>query len=242
MPLKELSCDFKPERDAAILRPIRTLERINGKPAQEFWKEVDARPASAPAPPVPGQPREQGFVPLFNGKDSTGWKVYPSGTGTWRVEDGVLVGSGPASHLFTERDDYTNFHFRVEAMINDGGNSGQYVRAQFGPGFPKGYEAQINCSHRDPVKTGSLSPAFDPKLGVKARQRILVLKPLHPTNAWFTQEVIATGNHLIIKVNGRTTVDFADQKNTYRQGHFALQQHDPGTVVKFRKIEVKELP
>ncbi|WP_238389256.1 leucine-rich repeat domain-containing protein [Urbifossiella limnaea] len=39
MPLKELSCDFRPERDAEILRSIRTLETINGKPAAEFWKE-----------------------------------------------------------------------------------------------------------------------------------------------------------------------------------------------------------
>ena len=54
--------------------------------------------------------------------------------------------------------------------------------------------------------------------------------------------MIADGNHIIIKVNGKTTVDWTDPKNTYTKGHFALQQHDPGTVVKFRKIEVKELP
>jgi hypothetical protein len=43
MPLKELSCDFKPERDTEILRSLKSLQRINGKPAAEFWKEVDAR-------------------------------------------------------------------------------------------------------------------------------------------------------------------------------------------------------
>jgi Leucine-rich repeat (LRR) protein len=43
MPLKILSCDFKPERDTEILRSIKTLERINDKPAAEFWKEVDAK-------------------------------------------------------------------------------------------------------------------------------------------------------------------------------------------------------
>jgi hypothetical protein len=43
LPLKEVSCEFKPERDAAILRSIKTLEKINGKPAKEFWKEVDGR-------------------------------------------------------------------------------------------------------------------------------------------------------------------------------------------------------
>jgi len=43
MPLKELGCDFKAERDVEILRSIKTLEKINDKPAKEFWKEVDAK-------------------------------------------------------------------------------------------------------------------------------------------------------------------------------------------------------
>jgi len=43
MPLKELWCDFQPERDAEILRSIKTLETINGKPAAEFWKEVEKK-------------------------------------------------------------------------------------------------------------------------------------------------------------------------------------------------------
>jgi serine/threonine protein kinase/Leucine-rich repeat (LRR) protein len=44
MPLRHLGCDFQPERDAAILRAIKTLERINGKSAKEFWKEVGGSP------------------------------------------------------------------------------------------------------------------------------------------------------------------------------------------------------
>ncbi len=43
MPLTELRCDFKAERDAAIVRSIKTLETINGKPAADFWKDVDAK-------------------------------------------------------------------------------------------------------------------------------------------------------------------------------------------------------
>ena len=43
MRLKELLCDFQRERDAAILRSLTTLERINDKPAADFWKEVDGR-------------------------------------------------------------------------------------------------------------------------------------------------------------------------------------------------------
>jgi hypothetical protein len=177
----------------------------------------------------------KGWVQLFNGKDLTGWEVHPKGTGPWKVEKGILIGSGSKnSHLFTKRDNYQNFHYRVEAKISDKGNSGQYFRAQFGGGYPKGYEAQINSTHPDPQKTGSLW-SFAPF-------KEMLVKP----DTWFTQEVIAKGNHIIIKVNGKKTVDFVDKKNTYTKGRFALQQHDAtdgvDTVVQFKKVEVKELP
>jgi hypothetical protein len=210
------------------------------------------------------------WTPLFNGKDLTGWKIHPNPNPgaiqkivtkkqgdkviayygklvgqdkevpLWRVEDGVLIGSGPATHLFSERGDYQNFRYRVEAMINDHGNSGQYFRTQFGPGFPKGYEAQINSTHGDPIRGGSLYPSFGPPK--EDLPKIIIRDRLYQPNEWFTQEVIAVGNHIVIKVNGKTTVDYVDPKNTYTKGHFALQGHDPGTVVKFRKVEVIELP
>jgi hypothetical protein len=207
---------------------------------------------------------DKGWVQLFNGKDLTGWKIHPTPNKAaieevitkggaiygktkdgkevplWRVEEGVLIGSGPASHLFSQRDDYENFHYRVEAMINDMGNSGQYFRTAFGPGFPQGYEAQINATHRDPVRTGSLYPAGG--LG-KFKDKITVLNTApHKPNEWFTQEVIAVGPKITILVNGKQTIEFTDPEYRYKKGHFALQGHDPGTVVKFKKIEVKELP
>ena len=214
--------------------------------------------------------KEEGWVQLFNGKDLTGWKIHPKPGGPileviprekdgkvigfdaklkddkttplWRVEDGLLIGSGPASHLFSEKDDYTNFRYRVEAMINDKGNSGQYFRTEFGPGFPKGYEAQINATHGDPIRTGSLYPdSRVTKWSADEKKKMEVREQLHKPDEWFTQEVIADGNHIIIKVNGKTTVDFVDEHNTYKKGHFALQGHDPGTVVKFKKVEYMPL-
>ena len=107
--------------------------------------------------------KKDGWVQLFNGKDLTGWKVFPKGTGNWKVEDGCIVGSGKASHLFSERGDYKDFHFRVEAMINDKGNSGQYFHTKFEGGFPTGWEAQINATHSDPIRTGSLYPDYRQK-------------------------------------------------------------------------------
>jgi hypothetical protein len=69
-----------------------------------------------------------------------------------------------------------------------------------------------------------------------------------PPDTWFTQEIEAVGNHIIIKVNGKTTVDYVDKtnydgkKHSFKSGHFAFQQHDPGSQVWIRKIEVLELP
>ena len=213
--------------------------------------------------------QDKPFVALFNGKDLTGWKIHPMANprafseiikkeqggkvialhgkqadGTevplWRVEGGILIGSGPASHLFSERDDYENFHYRVEAMINDGGNSGAYFRTLFGGGFPQGYEAQIDATHRDPIRTGSLYPAG--ALG-KYRDEITVMNTApHKPAEWFTYDIIAERDHLTFKVNGKTTLDWKDPEARFKKGHFALQGHDPGTVVKFRKLEVKELP
>jgi hypothetical protein len=185
---------------------------------------------------------DKGWVSLFNGKDLSGWKTHPDDKAKWEVKDGVIVGTGPVGHLYTEKGDYENFHFKIEAKINDKGNSGQYSRTQFGKGFPKGYEAQINVTHGDPIKTGSLYPAFNPKLSKEDKDKIIVKEAPHKVDEWFTQEVIMDGNHIIILVNGNKTVDFVDSNNTFTKGHFAIQQHDPGTVIMVRKALVKELP
>src|SRR3712207_8807130 len=58
-----------------------------------------------------------------------GWKTY-DGKGQWEVEDGVIHGSGPASHLFSPRGDYKNFRYRAEIKVADKGNSGMYFRTK----------------------------------------------------------------------------------------------------------------
>jgi hypothetical protein len=153
----------------------------------------------------------------------------------------MIVGGGPASHIFTEIE-ADDFRYRVEAKINDKGNSGQYFRTKFGPNFPQGYEAQINATHGDQIRTGSLYPSFG-KLSDADKKQILVLKDApHKPDEFFVQEVVAEGNHIQIFVNGKKTVDTKDEANKYSKGHFAIQQHDPGTVVTVKKIEYKELP
>jgi len=154
----------------------------------------------------------------------------PARDGKWTFTKGVLHGEGGVSHIFSPRGDYENFSYSAEIRISDKGNSGQYFRTAFGNGFPNGYEAQINSSHADPVRSGSL-------YGFQKVTEMLV-----PPNTWFTQEVTAVGNHITIKVNGKTTVDYVDAKNSHTKGHFAFQQHNLGSEVWIRNVRVKELP
>ena len=224
----------------------------------------------APTPRLAAEDKkaDEGWVPLFNGKDLTGWKIPnpPSGqfkgvkevkndagkvtafvgvlkddkeVTLWQVKDGLIVGGGPASHIFTELE-ADNFNYRVEAKINDKGNSGQYFRAKFEGGFPAGYEAQINATHGDWRRTGSLYPDGRTKLK-DFEKEICVKEAPHKPDVFFTQEVIADGAHIQIIVNGKKTVDFTDPNNTYKKGHFALQGHDPGSVMTFKKVEYKPI-
>lgn len=115
-------------------------------------------------------------------------------------------------------------------------------RCQPGKGHPKGYEAQINVSSSDPVKTGSLFPTFNPRLTPEDRDRIIVGTPPHKADEWFTQEAIADRNFIVIKVNSRITAAFVDKNRTWSKGHFAIQHLNPATVIPVRKVEVKRLP
>jgi hypothetical protein len=144
--------------------------------------------------------------------------------------DGALVGDGPASHLFWMSRECENCEFRAEVKLNHSGNSGMYFRTAFGPGFPKGYEAQVENTSPDPQKTGSL-------YGI-AR----VTEQLIQDDTWWTQHIIASGNHIIIKVNDKVVVDTVDPQNRYTKGYLALQQHNVGSVVQFRNLMMRPLP
>jgi hypothetical protein len=185
---------------------------------------------------------KRGWVPLFNGKDLSGWKTFAFHKGKWEVKGGAITASGPLGYLFSAAGNYENFHLRIEAKINAEGDSGLFFRCQPGPGHPKGYEAQIDVSSSAPVKTGSLYPTFNPRLTLEGRDLIVVDTPPHKADEWFTQEVIADGNFIVIKLNGRITAACVDTNRTYTKGHIAIQHLSPNTVIQVRKVEVKRLP
>jgi predicted Ser/Thr protein kinase len=195
-------------------------------------KELPPLRPFVPPGPTPG------WTQLFNRTDLTGWKGFPKETTGWDVKDGILIGSGPQSRLFSERGDYENFHLRLEAKINHAGLSGLLFRGKYGPGGPVGYLANINSTGNDSYRTGSLYIYRSNSSGGIERLTDTLVKP----DVWFTQEVIAKGRQLIVKINGEETVNTIDQALTYERGHLVLERFDRDTVVMFRIIEMKELP
>ena len=169
-----------------------------------------------------------GWIEMFDGKTLDGWKANEKPE-NWTVEDGTITGRGERSHLFFMKEECGDCEFMAEVKISDNGNSGMYFRAEFGPGWPKGYEAQVNSTHKDWKRTGSLYNFENIK------------EQLVPPDTWFTQHIVAKGNHIVIKVNGKTVVDFVDDKNTYTKGYLALQQHDPGSVVHYRNLKMRPI-
>jgi hypothetical protein len=189
---------------------------------------------------------EQGFVSLFDGETLDGWKVGRK-PDTFKVRDGMIVANGPAAHLFYVGDvgghDFKNFHFKAEVMTAPQSNSGIYFHTKYQEeGFPKvGVECQVNNSHKDWRRTGSLWGVHD------------IREAPTKDNVWFTQEIIVQDRHVAVKLDGKTVVDYSFPEaaaDGYKlpsgmtwlsHGTFALQGHDPGSKVCFKNIRVKIL-
>jgi len=193
------------------------------------------------------KPDKNGWYSLFNGKDLTGWKKSQENPDTFKVVDGEIVVNGPRCHLFyvgpVNKARFNNFEWKCEILVKPNSNSGMYFHTKYQPtGWPAhGQEVQINNTHPDPRKTGSLYREHDIMNDSPAKD-----------NEWFTQTVIVHGRHAIVKINDKIVNDHVQPKNPKREpgweknvmssGTFALQGHDPGSEVHFRKIMVKPLP
>jgi len=178
---------------------------------------------------LPAQEAQGGWKSMFDGKTLDGWKASEN-DGSWSVKDAAIVGDGQRSHLFYMLEECENCEFKAQVRLNHSGNSGMYFRTAFGPGWPKGYETQVNNTSGDWRRTGSLYAISDVK------------EQLVPDDTWWTQHIIADGNHIVIKVNDKVVVDYVDEKNTYQKGYLALQQHNPGSVVEYKDLMMRKLP
>lgn len=185
---------------------------------------------------VMGQETE--WVSLFDGTTMNGWEKVGNPKSVWEVKDGALSGSGPASMLVHTSGPYRNFRYRAEIKISDGGNSGMYFRTTRKPGFTDGYEAQIDSTHTDPIRTGSIYGMCH------------VYNQLVKPDTWFKYELevrddVWRGRELTrikVIVDGNELYEYMDFDKTFKEGHFAFQHHDPGSIVHIRKVEVQPLP
>jgi len=192
----------------------------------------------------PKSPNAGKWISLFDGKTFNGWKVGEN-AGTFTIHDGMIVANGDVAHLFYVGDvknhDFKDFEFKADVMTEPGSNSGIYFHTQYQEkSWPaKGYEVQVNNSHTDWRRTGSLYAIED------------VRDTLVKDNVWFTESITVKGKRVIIKVNGKVTVDYTEPENVQRpkgsegriisNGTFALQGHDPKSKVYYKNIYVMPL-
>lgn len=181
---------------------------------------------------------ESGFVPLFNGKDTTGWKLRrPDGHNSWTIEGGVLKNTvNPNEHgvdLVTEKK-FWNFTVRYEFQVPDGSNSGFYLRGR--------HELQILGDYKSgkPALTGN-GAIYNFKAPSEFASK--------PGGEWQTVEATIIGNRITVTLNGKKIHDNVECNkatgseidNKVTEPGPIFLQGDHGTVW-FRNIRIKELP
>ncbi len=185
---------------------------------------------------------EEGFVPLMDGKTFNGWKTAEENKDTWKIEDGAFVAAGPRCHLFYVGDEkpFKNFHLKVEVMTEPNSNGGIYFHTQYqARDWPRaGFECQVNNTHSDWIKTGSLYGLVN--IGTAPAQ----------DNKWWTQEIIVQGNSITVIVDGKRIFQYneppgaqpgRDFARKLSEGSFAFQGNDPKSVIRYKNIRVKRL-
>lgn len=188
--------------------------------------------------------QKDGWISLFNGKNLDGWKISENPS-SFAVVNGEIKIDGPRAHAFyvgeVNNGEFKNFEFIAEVKTMPKANSGIFFHTAYQElGWPnKGYEVQVNQTHSDWRKTGSLYSFNDVKeVYVKDGE-------------WYTEHIIVKGDHVTVKVNGKTVMEYIESEDKNRpanagekkidKGTFALQAHDPESVIYYRNIKVKIL-
>ncbi len=153
--------------------------------------------------------------------------------------------AGPRGHAFyvgeVGNHDFKNFELIVELKTMPKANSGIFIHTQYQEGgWPnKGYEIQVNQSHSDWRKTGSVYSFQD------------VRETFVQDGEWYTEHVIVNGSQVTVKINGETVNEYDESKDEKRasglgekslsSGTIALQAHDPESVIYYRSVKIKLL-
>jgi hypothetical protein len=191
----------------------------------------EAPPASI-APPVGGQPAPSpSFVPMFNGVNTAGW-FNPYDWGQAVARNGQILLTSSKNFFLVSKQTYSNFILQADVLIPPGGNSGVQFRSQYGHNFMEGYQADMDTGNRNWAG------------GLYFQNRGWLAHPPHRAPVvpghWNHYMVEAIGNHIVITVNGRVTID--TYNNIATSGHIALQDHGSPGVYHFKNVEIEVLP
>ena len=198
---------------------------------------------------------EEGFTPLFNGKNLDGWEKV-NGTGEFRVEGTDIVGVGvnvKSNTFLRTKNTFTDFEFRFEMKFDDlSGNSGMMFRGMQKEGVD-GRVYGYQCEHdnrKDRAWTAGLYDEarrgwLQPPTGDAAKEAAFTKEGnrLFQWEGWNRIRIVCKGNHIQIWLNDEPRVDFVDDSSDFTpEGFFALQVHSGASCrVRWRNLEVKEL-
>ena len=159
--------------------------------------------------------KEEGFVPLFDGKSFEGWKENKNTPKSWKIENGLLILLGGNSSLFTSKA-YEDFIVRFEwKPLKKGYNSGFFIRG--------GNQIQM--------AQGGAGMLF----GNKATKAV---PKLHKApGEWNEWEVTCTGSKVALKVNGTLALEIDDFKA--KKGPIGIEAE--GHPIDFRNLRIKEI-
>lgn len=197
---------------------------------------------------------DDGFVPMFNGKDLSGWVNINCAPETWSVKDGVIQCTGkPTGAMRTEKQ-YENFILEGEwRHLSSGGNSGFFIWGGpiAAPAVPylRGIEVQVldhgynakgkngwYTTHGDvfPIHGATMKP-----IGKGSGMRCFPSEERSkPSPEWNHYRIVGSNGTIRLSVNGKE-VSGGDDCN-YRKGYIALESE--GAPVEFRNLKIKELP
>lgn len=182
------------------------------------------------------------FVPMFNGKDLSGWEVDTPGV--WSVENGMIVGNSGGLKFNTflrYHKPYANFIMKAKfRMVTGEGNSGIQLRSSAPRNSHQvhGFQADIGDKY-----WGCLyDEARRNKILVQAPPETLT-KVIHKTG-WNEYVITADGNHITLDLNGVRTVDYTEtDPSIAASGIIALQLHAGKPYqVQFKDLLIKALP
>jgi hypothetical protein len=186
-----------------------------------------------------------GLKSIFNGRDLTGWKVFPGKTSVFSVTPaGELNVKNVNGQLESERQ-WGDFVLQLDIFSNGKFlNSGIFFRNRPGE-FWQGYESQIQngfaVDRRVPIDYGTG--------GIYNRQK--ARKVVADDFVWFHKTLLVSGNHMAAWVNGYQVSNFTDDRapndnarngQRLKPGTLAIQGHDPKTDLSFRNLQIEEMP